>query len=114
MPQKGVYRKGDARNWWVLVADAHPSVLEGGYLSEREVMWKDHRETAAMCAEEFESSNDMIAVAMYPESNKATRRKAWVKIEDYWPYPVNSSLHDLHAAGCNNGSESDSESSSRQ
>ena len=81
-------------------------------MSEREVMWKDHRDTAATCAEEFESSNDKIAVAMYLESHKSTRRGAWVKIEDYWPYPTNSSLHDLHVAGCNSGSESDSESSS--
>jgi hypothetical protein len=65
------------------VVDAHPSAFGGGYLSEREVMWKDHRDTAAMCAEEFESSNDMIAVAMYLESHKSTRRGAWVKIEDY-------------------------------
>ena len=48
--------------------DAHPSAFEGGYLSEREVMWKDHRDTAALCAGEFELSNDMFAVAMYPES----------------------------------------------
>ena len=64
--------------------------------------------------ERFNSSDDNIVVELgeIDSGSKSTRRGVWVLIEDYWPYPANSPLQDVLAEGCNNDSESDSESNS--
>ena len=41
------------------------------------------------------------------------RNGAWIKLEEYWPYPANSTHHEMHADGCNN-SGSDGEDTSNE
>jgi len=112
--QSGVYPRGDPRNGWVLVVDAHPSESVEEFVSERDVWWPNCLDTAMVSGERFNSSDDNIVVELgeIDSGSKSTRRGVWVLIEDYWPYPANSPLQDVLAEGCNNDSESDSESNS--
>ena len=41
------------------------------------------------------------------------RNGAWIRLEEYWPYPANSPHHEVHADGCNN-SGSDGEDTSNE
>ena len=112
--QSGVYPRGDPRNGWVLVVDAHLSESAEESISERDVWWPNCLDTAMVSVEGFKSSDDNIVVELgeVDSGSKSTRRGVWVLIEDYWPYPANSPLQDVRAEGCNSDSESDSESNS--
>ena len=64
--------------------------------------------------EGFKSSDGSVVVELgeIGSGSKSKRRGVWVLIENLWPYPTNSPLQGVRAQGCNNDSESDSESNS--
>ena len=114
--KSGVYLRGDPRNWWVLVVDAHRSESAKECSSERDLWWPHCLDTAMISVKDFESTririNDSITVELgeIDSRRESTRRGVWVLIDDYWPYPANSPLQDVRTEGCNSDSESDVDS----
>ena len=60
--QSGVYPRGDPRNGWVLVVDAHLSESAEESISERDVWWPNCLDTAMVSVEGFKSSDDNIGL----------------------------------------------------
>ena len=115
--------KGSVASRWVLVVDADSmlSLRCSEYEPEKDWLCESNDETAMENPVETSNGGRDIAMQHYENRNpwwasneelkfQVKRRGAWVKVENYWPYPTNSPLHEQHAEGCNSDTETDSES----
>ena len=86
-----MYLRGDPRNWWVWVVDAHRSESAKECSSERDLWWPHCLDTTMISVKDFESTririNDSIIVELGEidsrRESRTTRRGVWVLIDDY-------------------------------
>lgn len=126
--EEGMSKRGQLHKaLWVLVVDKQEqqSNWNNSYdPPDRYWMEKSDRYTGMTQGSNFSSGDDDpwqytgdIVVSMFASARtgylNVRRKGAWVKMEEYWPYPPNSEHHERYADGCNGpSSDHDSEGAS--
>ena len=111
---------------WVLVVDNHHQESDWSHSYDppnRDWTAKSDKYTAMAQGSTTTRGDDDwkytgdIVVSMFAGARagylNVRRNGAWIRLEEYWPYPANSPHHEVHADGCNN-SGSDGEDTSNE